>query len=382
MSKTLRRVCVLLAVVVCAAGAAAVARTVSGQEKERNAPSFSVLAGGDVLIHPALTAQAAKDAKAEGKPGLDFYPLLAGVAPVVKQADLALCHLDTAVAPAGGPYAGSPRFSVPPQITGALKRIGYDSCSTASDHSLDQGKAGVARTLDALDAAGLHHTGTARSAHEAATPDLMTVHGAKVAQLSYTYGLGNGKKVPKDQPWLVNEIDPHKITRDARAARKAGADVVIVCLHWGQEEDSEPSPEQIKLARTLSHDSDISLVVGHHAHVVQPFEKVGSTWVAYGLGNAVARHEDPTGTTEEGAFAWFRFTKINGKWRVSQANYVPTLIDLDKNIRVVDVASALSDPSLPERKRARYRLAFLRTQGVVLNRGGTAEGLEALQDIN
>jgi Bacterial capsule synthesis protein PGA_cap len=382
VSKRLRRISIVLAVVVCAGGAAAVARTVSGQERARHAPSFSVVAGGDVLIHPALTAQAAKDAKAEGKSGLDFDPLMKGVAPVVKQADLALCHLDTVVAKPQGPFLGNPRFSVPPQIVTTLKHIGYDSCSTASDHSLDQGPDGITRTLDALDAAGLKHTGEARSAQEAAKIDLMTVRGAKVAHLSYTYGFDNGEQPPKDKPWLVNRMDPAQIEKDARRARKAGADVVIVSLHWGDEDQNEPSTAQIRLARTLSRDRDISLVIGHHAHVVQPFENVNGLWVAYGLGNAVARHDQPLGTTEEGALAWFRFARIDGRWQVSQANFVPTLVDLGKDIRVVDVASALADPALPGRTRARYRLAFRRTEGIVLNRGGGAHGLEALQDID
>jgi Bacterial capsule synthesis protein PGA_cap len=382
VSKRLRRISIALAVAVCVGGAAAVARTVSGQEDARTAPSFSVVAGGDVLIHPALTAQAAKDAKAEGRIGYDFDPLMKGVAPVVRQADLALCHLDTVVATPRGPFLGSPRFNVPPQIVTTLKHIGYDSCSTASDHSLDQGPAGVTRTLDALDAAGLKHSGMARSAKEAAAIDMMTVHGAKVAQLSYTYGFDNGERLPKDKPWLVDPIDPRRIQKDAHRARAAGADVVIVSLHWGDEDQNEPSNSQIRLARTLSHDRDISLVVGHHAHVVQPFEDVGGLWVAYGLGNAVARHDQPLGTTEEGALAWFRFSRIDGRWQVSQANFVPTLVDLGKDIRVVDVASALADPTLPEHSRARYRLAFRRTEGIVLNRGGGDHGLEALQGID
>ena len=51
--------------------------------------SFTVVATGDVLVHPALTDQALADS-ATGEP--DFGPLLAGVAPVVSAADLALCH--------------------------------------------------------------------------------------------------------------------------------------------------------------------------------------------------------------------------------------------------------------------------------------------------
>ena len=103
-------------------------------------------------------------------------------------ADLALCHLEVPLAEPGGPYAGYPRFNAPPQVAAALAGAGYDSCSTASNHTLDQGRDGVARTLDALDAAGLAHTGSARSAQEAARPLIHNLGAVRVAQVSFTYG--------------------------------------------------------------------------------------------------------------------------------------------------------------------------------------------------
>src|SRR5262245_53476955 len=150
--------------------------------------SFTVVAAGDVLIHPALTEQATAD----GAGKRDYAALLAGIKPVIEQADLAICHLETPIAPAGGPFKGYPLFSVPPEIATALVGVGYDTCSTASNHTLDQGAAGVTTTLDTLDAAGLKHTGSARSAKEAATPLILDVHGVKVAQLSYTFGFNSG----------------------------------------------------------------------------------------------------------------------------------------------------------------------------------------------
>src|SRR6059058_518325 len=126
--------------------------------------SFSVVATGDVLIHPALTEQA----EADGHGKLDYRPLLAGIKPLISGADLGVCHLETPLAQEGGPYSGYPSFSAPPEIADALKDIGYDTCSTSSNHTLDQGAAGIERTLDKLDEAGLKHTGSARSAKEAA----------------------------------------------------------------------------------------------------------------------------------------------------------------------------------------------------------------------
>src|SRR5829696_7598847 len=129
--------------------------------------SFTLVATGDVLIHQdrALTAGALQD---DGS--YDFSGVLAGVAPLIGAADLAICHLETPVAPPGGPYRGYPSFAVQPEIVDALAGVGYDLCSTASNHSLDDGFEGLVRTLDALDAAGIASTGTYRTEAESLQP--------------------------------------------------------------------------------------------------------------------------------------------------------------------------------------------------------------------
>ncbi|MGH4013436.1 MAG: CapA family protein [Pseudonocardiaceae bacterium] len=326
--------------------------------------SFTVVASGDVLIHPALTEQAVADS-ATTVP--DFSPLLAGVAPAVSAADLALCHLEVPLAERGGPFVGYPSFNAPPQVADALARAGYDSCSTASNHTLDQGRDGVQRTLNALDAAGLVHTGSARSAPEAARPLIHDLGVARVAQVSFSYGY-NGLELPADAPWLANTLDADAVLAAARVAKQAGADVVIASLHWGAEYQAEPTGEQRELAAVLLADPAIDLIVGHHAHVVQPFELIEGEWVAYGLGNHVARHSEPRGSTEEGVIARFTFIHEPGRgWRVTRAEYLPTLVELGPPIRLIDLSAA------PPSERAAEALA--RIDQVVASRGAGEAGL-------
>ncbi|MCJ1678167.1 CapA family protein [Streptomyces sp. APSN-46.1] len=362
--------------------------------------SFSVAAAGDILIHPQLTDQAARDAKAAGHKGYDFDRILAGVKPVISKADLGICHMEPVLGRPNGPFQTYPDFLVPPQIAKTIKNVGYDTCSTASNHTLDHGEDGVRNTLDTLDREGLKHTGSARDQAEADKPLILDVKGVKVAQISFAFGF-NGREVPQDKPWMANLIGFKDIAAAEKKARAAGAEVVILSIHWGREHQPNPSNPQLQLARRIAKETGIDLVIGHHAHVVQPMEKVGGTWVAYGLGNQLARHDVPTGLTEEGAIGWFDFTEKNGAWEV-RARFVPTFTDIPpdpestpgadapaggdakpvRDHRLVNVAEALRDDKnlLPEQK-ARYRLAFERTQGTMLNRGAAKDGLRPLQDL-
>ncbi|MFG3224516.1 CapA family protein [Kitasatospora sp. NPDC048194] len=343
--------------------------------------AFTLVATGDVLPHTEIIQQAKEDA---GGNGYDFTAMLAGVKPLVSGADLAICHMETVYGADGGPYTGYPTFKSPPQVAKALKDTGYSSCDTASNHTLDDGAAGIRRTLDAMDAVGLAHTGSARTAEEAGRPALLRTSGATVAQLAYTYGT-NGIPLSEGEPWAVNLIDRDRILADARAARANGADLVVVSIHWGTEWQDTPNEQQLTLTRELSAAGqgpgrpDIDLVLGTHAHIPQAYEKINDTWTVYGLGDQLAGHmftydgaEDPRGNWS--SLARFTVSPSAGpgqRWTVTRAEFVPQITDLGPPYRVLDLREAVRrNPGRTDWARA---LEHIRT--VVLSRGAGAAGL-------
>lgn len=337
----------------------------------------SLVASGDVLLHEPLWHQAAADATAQGRRGHDFVPLLEGIRPVVEQADLAICHLETPLAPPGGPFAGYPTFSVPPAIAPALAEVGYDACTTASNHSFDGGASGVDRTLDRLDAAGLAHAGTARTPAEKRQTTLLRADDVTVALLSYSYGF-NGIPAPNGQAWRANLIAEPAILADAARARQRGADLVVVSLHWGNEYDHEPSSQQLELAPRLIASPDVDLLLGHHAHVVQPVEHLRGGWVVYGMGNSVANQETLGPEKAEGILVKFTFTEdpSSGDWTATRARFAPTLLDRTASPRrLVLVADELARPEVEGTRRARLQAAWDRTLEVVYRRDATGAGL-------
>jgi poly-gamma-glutamate capsule biosynthesis protein CapA/YwtB (metallophosphatase superfamily) len=256
---------------------------------------FTIVAGGDVLPHNAVHTSAR-----DGAGGYDFSALLAGVDPWISNADLALCHLEVPLTAPGQAPSGYPVFAADAHLATDLREQGWDGCSTASNHSLDQGSRGVVATLDALDAAGLGHVGTARSEAEAGAPALYELERAgrtlTVAHLSATYGT-NGIPVPASAPWSVTLLDGPALVAQASAARAAGADLVIVSMHAGVEYTTPPTADQVELATHLGASGQVDLVLGHHAHVPQETALVPGgpdgqgMWVAYGLGNYVSNQD-------------------------------------------------------------------------------------------
>lgn len=296
-------------------------------------PEVTLSFTGDMLVHDDLRAQAARNA---GGSGFDFAPMLAEVAPLLRRADWAVCHQETPISADNTALSGYPAFNAPRELATGMKAAGYDACSTASNHTVDKGLRGVTATLDTLDAAGIVHAGSARSAAEAATFTIWRVKGLPIGHLSYTYGT-NG--IPSPTPWAVDLIEPARIRADAAAVRRAGAKFVVVSLHFGTEKDQRPNAYQKDTVDSVLGSPDVDLVIGHHAHVVQPVERrADGRWVVFGLGNFLAQQALQPG---EGVAPPHRDGVIvtatlragpGGRWVVDRMGYVPTFVQAPQDV--------------------------------------------------
>ena len=279
--------------------------------------TFTVAASGDFLIHGPVAAQALADS---GGRRYDFRPMFRHIRRHIRRADLALCHVETPLVP--GPVQGYPSFRTPPSLARAIRATGWDACSTASNHSLDAGQHGVNTTIRAL---RIPHSGTARSAGGARRAPILRVKGVRIAFLSYT-AVSNGQAVP--HPWSVAWASPRRILRDARRARRRGADTTIVNLHWGDEYSHAISPSQWVLAKRLTRSPAIAAIVGQHAHVVQPIRRVNGKPVVFGEGNLVSNQTAACcpAASQDGLIALIRFTARDGRVRARRVRYVPTWV--------------------------------------------------------
>jgi len=276
-----------------------------------------VEASGDLLIHTAVYKRALVDGAGRT---YTFTPMFAQIKPYITGADLALCHVETPMTPAAP--AGYPVFNTPPALATAIRLTGWRACSTAATHSLDQGQTGVDDTIRALDRAGVAHTGTFSSAAAQATPLIMTVKGIRVAFLAYTE-ITNG--IPSPRPWSVNRASAAQILSDARRARRDGAQVVIVNIHWGDQYTAQPSSFQLQLASTLTRSPDITAIVGQHVHIVQPIRIIHGKLVVFGEGNLISNQTSACcpAATQDGMIVLLTITVDSRGARVTFIRYVP-----------------------------------------------------------
>jgi Bacterial capsule synthesis protein PGA_cap len=328
--------------------------------------SFKLIVAGDVLPHTQVVKAACGGSLRRDAP-CSFERLLQPTQALVSSADLSICHLEVPLAPPGKAVSGYPSFGAPLQLVEGLKATGWDRCSTASNHSIDQGTLGIETTLNELERLEVGHTGSFRTATEAETEELITINGVRIAHRSYTYGL-NGLKLPKAQPFWVNLLRWQKILADVGKARAGGAEVVLVSIHWGQEYQSAPTAEQQRLAAILTASHQIDLIIGHHAHVVQPIAMMNERWVLYGLGNhlsaQVASKKRPA-STQDGVLVEVGFVEqADHRFLASRPVAHPTWVHpTTRQVFVVD--EALNQPDTPAMLRPALTSSQTRAKRVI-----------------
>ncbi len=308
-----------------ATGLAAMA-AMAGQPAEPK--HFTVSASGDLLMHQPLLDRARANA---GGSGYDFAPFFKEIKPWIEDVDLGLCHAETPMGP--GPTSTYPLFNTPADLATSIRRSGWDVCSTASNHSLDQGQAGIDGTVKAFHRNDVEHTGSFRSEKASKRPTILNVKGVKIGFVSYTDAT-NGLNAPHS--WSLNEYaaanpkaGAKAIIHDAREARDAGADAVIAQIHWGTEYAQHPNSSQIAVAKKLTGAKVISAVVGQHPHVVQPIERINGKFVVFSEGNLVSNQSPASGqpaATQDGLIALLHFKATGDRVEVRRVTYAPTWV--------------------------------------------------------
>lgn len=243
---------------------------------------LSLLFAGDWMQHTPQIAAARTDS------GFDYEPSYRDIAPLFREADLAIVNMETTLT-RNAFYTGYPCFRSPAALADAWSAMGIDVALLANNHCCDGGSAGILTTIEELDRHSIRHTGVFSDSTDYARNRTLylTRNGIRLAIVNYTYST-NGIPVPKGR--IVHRIDTLRMADDLRAIPRDSADVVIACMHWGNEYERRPNAEQRRLADFLQRHG-ASIVVGSHPHVIQPFEADSTRVVLYSLGNFVSNQQ-------------------------------------------------------------------------------------------
>jgi len=304
--------------------------------------TWSLAAGGDVMLDKAVYTQSVTkglgaDYAWDGSRamidkryccGWEGEPLVSGhrtgekgqVARIFRDAELSMVNLESPEPDAFRHHSSGYVFTGDPALLQGLVNAGIDLAGLANNHLGNGGPQGVTDTIRHLDELGIAHAGAGTSQADARRPAWLQAGGLRVAVLAYSWIEPRSYSAAPGRPgsaWFSISYVAH----DIRAARAAGADVVIVMPHWGLEYTDTVLPAQRAAARAMIQ-AGADLVLGSHSHWVGPLEQISpGRFAFYSLGNLVFdwTHDE---RSQEGVVAVLTFSGS----RLAQIDLQPTLI--------------------------------------------------------
>jgi poly-gamma-glutamate synthesis protein (capsule biosynthesis protein) len=187
---------------------------------------------------------------------------------------------------------------MPPQMASAFVYAGFDVMAFAASHTMDWGEAGLEETINVASQNGIKIVGAGRNSNEAHAPAIIEHLGVRVAFLAYeatpykyvgraTPEMGGLNKIKISSLYknFVNDPDLAKLKEHIKRAKESN-DVVIVSFHWGESGGETITTYQEYLGR-IAIENGADLIIGHHPHHLQAFQKLQDGFIAYSLGNFI-----------------------------------------------------------------------------------------------
>lgn len=231
---------------------------------------------------------------------------LAGIAPALQEADLAVGHLEVPHTARGAELQGDvPAPGAPPENVAAIAQAGFHMLSLAGNHIADCGAEGIADTLDLMARSDLPGTGAGLDLAQARQPAIVERCGRRLGLLSYNCvgpeaawaagdraGCAYLRVDTADGAPIAPAADLVRLADEAVAVLRADiaalrerADFVMVALHKGVVH----TPARLApYERAVSHaaiEAGADVVIGHHAHIVRGIEFHDGKPIFHGLGN-------------------------------------------------------------------------------------------------
>lgn len=229
--------------------------------------------GGDIIFGKGVSQMV----QAYGL-GYLFEP----IAPLLREADWTVLNMEGCISTRGTPLIKEYTFRAPPELAAHLRLAGVSMVSLGNNHSMDYGAIALLDTIESLWQAGVWWAGAGANREAAAHPVYVDFGVLRVAFVCFTAVVPRGFPAGTRTVGVATLEAVLPLLPEARA----NADAVVVIPHWGEEGTTRPNAKQRRIARQLA-DSGATLIVGHHPHVVQGYERVGTAHVFYSVGNFI-----------------------------------------------------------------------------------------------
>ena len=236
--------------------------------------------------------------------------LFENIKPFLRTVDFSVANLECVIAESSlKPRDKRFVFKGNPEWLSTIRDNGITHVTLANNHSFDYGEEGLRQTVSNLTRYGIQPIGFNAGNSASCLPAIIEKDEIHVAIFSSCF--------LEQQDTLMCNDNASVLSDKIRAFKKIHPDYfVFVCLHWGIELKSTPTPEQIEQAHLIIN-AGADAIIGTHPHVVQTIEHYNGKYIFYSIGNFIFDNNYPPCNT--GIFGIFSLSK-NG---ISSVDVMP-----------------------------------------------------------
>ncbi len=219
----------------------------------------------------------------------------------------------------------------PPECLPFLKKINGNIWTLANNHITDCGREGVESTLNYAAENGVQTVGIGLNMTQAEKPIIIKNDGSDIGIIALTDD--QTKQAAENSEGCVLWDNNKKISQMI-ADVKAKCRWCVVIVHSGPEFNQLMPPSVRKqYKKYLKFGADI--VIGHHPHVVQNYEKFGDKIIFYSLGNFIfdTDYQRLQKYTQYGILVKFYFDKNKFTWDYKA-------MEIDRNTQTIHACEA------------------------------------------
>jgi poly-gamma-glutamate synthesis protein (capsule biosynthesis protein) len=157
------------------------------------------------------------------------------------------------------------------------------SICLGNNHIFDYGKSGIDCTIEKLDNSGLNYFGINKISENAYVPCILDLN--KDIKIAFFAAVcpSTSPVMSVENKLFLSNLNISELIESIKNIR-SNVQRVVIYIHWGTEESSYPSNEEIRNARELI-DAGADFIIGSHAHAPQAIERYKDGIIAYNLGN-------------------------------------------------------------------------------------------------
>ena len=267
----------------------------------------------------------------------EFDDMFSEISDIMGNADYTVADVEGTLGGTKDPSGNNAQLITPPSLIGTLQDCGVDMLMLANDHALDGGFAELQAEVENCKTSGMDYVGAAASDEEKSTPVIKEINGIKVAFLAYTETLNDYDKKTDEAAtrYGVNLVTKSNAKSDVKAAREAGADVIVCYVSWGQMLSQKTTNNQKLIAQVLVK-AGVDVIIGYGPHLVQPAMwlentqsdgSVHRTLMLLSAGNFLSDQHDKY--TDSGLIFQFTIQETGsntGSFTITNPIYIPTYV--------------------------------------------------------